>query len=974
MKKISKILMNSGLFLSIFAVSGVTTYAICYANKDSQNLDNNKIEIPLTPQEKLVNSLTNIQKFDVDARIDLTYLDDMTTGAVTFNGSGDFSNLDTPKLQGTFHADLGKGAVTTDLGYYTDTLYFTFNDSHLYLNTDDIFDFFDTLPSMGINIEIPNELKNLDLNELESSLMNMEPVKCPTGYMFEYVLSQEKEIYLYFKTDDNYSFTGLRTNKFFYQDLYFYLDADLISVEDTRISLVDPSTQEDVVYTNFAPAFNLIHGISNLFQSNQNTINLSLNLNKWNTETVNEEEIKTNNNICAVDLDISYDTEAKDYSISGTATEKENVHHISGALSGETLFASYNDVLKFKVGKSTLSGLLEFIISKIPSETIQDLFNKLSESMNNIDIVETITNFANLNNLIKTIEVSDNQLVVTVDIKAFDETIEADDLVLLFNYDTEAFEGLAINNFNIAGYNGSISITPKTYSPWIYDSESFYELEPGVKLFGYLTEYIKNTQYRVEFSGNVTNSDETIRPVVINGGLQFDIGGDDHESFGYGSVQIADRANYIHNIYVDMKDKNDVLFNYNTDMNGKFKTQTLLDIATLVEDIVNEKDEHFMELFGDLIDTIENSELNQIISTQNYGKLIASNIVSNYYADSTHLSIDVNAAVLGLDDTFTITVTYEEDPVEEYNVLKTLSVTGLNIDAETVEIELSFEEFNESLESTRLDPYNTYLDFSDIKVLLQLGVNTSKVNDWFLGGTIQVTILGIKIDVPVEIKIINDHGKVSAIIVLPDIPVIGGVNGNRTYWSAKERSVVYYYHDSLFYGYRTEQAKKHWYSVKYSTYEATFVADTDYFLNNIMYYICEFGMSFSQEIMNQIDLKMELGPTEEDPIHYEKVLKDFDYNSNPTSGNPYFFLSLNVYELTKNDQLKTLTLTVYHDVANDRLSALGVYFEIDVGISIVLSGTLELKNFGEPIDRTALDSFVAAHANDTINTTFERLF
>ena len=46
MKKISKILMNSGLFLSIFAVSGVTTYAICYANKDSQNLDNNKIEIP----------------------------------------------------------------------------------------------------------------------------------------------------------------------------------------------------------------------------------------------------------------------------------------------------------------------------------------------------------------------------------------------------------------------------------------------------------------------------------------------------------------------------------------------------------------------------------------------------------------------------------------------------------------------------------------------------------------------------------------------------------------------------------------------------------------------------------------------------------------------------------------------------------------------------------------------------------------
>ena len=144
---------------------------------------------------------------------------------------------------------------------------------------------------------------------------------------------------------------------------------------------------------------------------------------------------------------------------------------------------------------------------------------------------------------------------------------------------------------------------------------------------------INQTKFRLELEGSVKNINSEILPVTINGGLQFDLTDNVENGYGYGELTIVDRSNYTHDLYVDLKDKNQVLFKYNEDLKGKFKTQSVLDLIDLVEQIINEKDEHFMELFGDLINSLGDSGISQIISTGNYGKLLASNIIKDFKTD-----------------------------------------------------------------------------------------------------------------------------------------------------------------------------------------------------------------------------------------------------------------------------------------------------------------------------------------------------
>ena len=92
-------------------------------------------------------------------------------------------------------------------------------------------------PSMGLNIALPDELKNFDVDAFEDDILAAEPIKDVVGYYF--TINLNETIQLIFTSDDNYNFTGLRTNKFYYKDLFFQLNANLKTVEATAITLVN---------------------------------------------------------------------------------------------------------------------------------------------------------------------------------------------------------------------------------------------------------------------------------------------------------------------------------------------------------------------------------------------------------------------------------------------------------------------------------------------------------------------------------------------------------------------------------------------------------------------------------------------------------------------------------------------------------------------------------------------------------------
>ena len=959
------------LSVSLLSVSGTATYFICYSQKDknSYTQTQDKPITELTPQEKLINSLTNIQKFDLDAEINMEYQKTMTEGHLTFTGSGDFSDFSNIKLSGNLSANMGLTSFSADLGYYDSNIYLDFNKSYLYLTTDDILDFVDMLPSMGLNIALPDELKNLDVNAFEEDILSAEPIKDVVGYYF--TINLNETIQLIFTTDDNYNFTGLKTNKFYYKDLFFQLNANLKTVEETTITLVNPSTVENApTYVNFAPAFNLVNGMYNLFTTPTNTVNLDLSLNKY-------DENLLNNNLVDLNLDISYDINTTNISVAGNIVENENTHKILLSLLDSTLYANYNDAIKVSLETENVASLIEFLLDKIGSEEITNILNSLSEGTNNLDIVELITNFTNLNNFIKAINVTENCLEITIDLSVFN--IEAEEFVLLFNFEKTEFLGLKLNNFNISGYNGNLALTVKTYNPAVINVEEYSKLEYPLSTMQHVLNLINQTKFRLELEGSVKNINSEILPVTINGGLQFDLTDNVENGYGYGELTIVDRSNYTHDLYVDLKDKNQVLFKYNEDLKGKFKTQSVLDLIDLVEQIINEKDEHFMELFGDLINSLGDSGISQIISTGNYGKLLASNIIKDFKTDSTKLSIDIDASIIGLEDVFTLVVNYSFDDELEYSLIDSLEIKGLNFNEEEINFKISLRDFDESLEATRLIASADYLDFSDIKLLLALGINTSKVNDWHLTTQINLALgsisLGDLSDFTVDIKIKNLKGKIKAAFEINNLPYVPGVNGNPTYYSPSNRKVSFYYYNDLIYGYRSENCKTSFLFGKSGLYESYFTSTLDNFLDNAIDYICKFGLSLSDSIMNLINDSGNSGSTNNEPIHYENILTKFSYNSEGEviggKSYPYFNICINLAEITKDKALDSIKLKLYCDTENERLHGFNASLIIDFGLQMSISATAILTNFGEVLDLDYIDEYAAKHASDELNKTYE---
>lgn len=959
-------LVKTGLFISLLSVSGGTTYLACYSQKGNDinnNIDDDTTEPEMTPQEKLINSLVNVKMFDLDARLDLSYQKTMADGFITFNGSGDFSDLNSIKMDGTADIEFGSFNLDTSLGFYNSNLYFKFNESYLYLPGNSLLDFIGTLPSMGMNIAIPDEFLNLDINEFEKELLNMEPIKDVQGYYF--TLSLSDNINLMFITDDEYNFKGVRTNKFFYKDLYLKLEAKLDMVEKTKVELIDPLEIENgPTYTNFNPVFSLINGMYNTFNKKTNGVNINIDLNKFNNE-VNEDLFK-------LSMDLNYDIDNSLYNIVGNIQENGNEHFVSSSLLDGVLYANYNDAIKFSIGNQTIGSLIDYVLRKVDSNKVDEVLAKITEITNNIDIISILTNFTDLNKLIKSINTTEDKLEVIIDPSILN--ITADEIKLYFSFSHDEFLGLSIDNFNIEGINGSIQITPKEYTLVSINESEYAKLEYPLATIPHIEELINQTQFRMEFEGSVTNSDASITPVIVDGGFQFDLTDDINNGYGYGELNITDRDSRGHNLYVDLKDKNEVLFNYNKKMKGKFKTQTVIDIVELVKQIVNEKDEHFMELFKDILVALEESEISKIIKDKNYGKLLASNIISNLQTSTNEVSLDIDASLIGIEGKFKLIVKMNYDEENSTSKISSLEVKELKLGTEQIDFKISLKDFDSTLESTRLNASDEYLDFSDIKFLLSLGINTSKTNDWHFKATVGLSFsLALIPDfgVDIDIKIKNIKGNVKAIIAINDIPVLPGVNPNPKLYYGKNRNVVFYYSDNMVYGYRSEYGTTSFIGVGNRKFEAYFVSSLDYFMNNIMDYLLKFALSFSDTIIDSINSSGGSGPTKEDPIKYENVLNDFAYNAVGEDFNgtvcPYYLIDINLIELTKNKDLEQLQIKVYQDKENDRLKGLNIYFKINVSIIITLDASLELVDFGEVLDFTSLDSYVESHKNDTAN-------
>ena len=762
-----KFVKTAGIFTGLFGISFGAAFFSQYkkAITSDVSLDDEPeliVQTELTDKQKVLNSLLEIKTFEVDGEMEMMGVDN-TYVDVKLNAQGDISSFDDIKIQGDLDASLNGAHLKADFGYFDEEIFLNYNESYFRIETTKVLDFVKMLPSYGLNVSLPTELEEIDLSLIESYFDEMSDKELtPDGKNYYFTITLSDDISLYVITDLDLNFAGLRTGLIDYKGMAFKLNVTLDKVEN--VTLVSPkNTSEYAKYQDFAPALKLFDGVYSLTQKKQNTINADINVRKVDANET-KQLLRTN-----VDLTYDLESEKHTFGLNGNlyvnktkanGDVQEVVTPYSFAIYNETLYAHYGDVA-FSIQTDSLTELLQFILEKIGDEKINSLLDTMINGLSSSSVVDIA---GKAGSLLGTITLTEDELGINLNTSGFSTTTTDENgnevpkttlsdarVVIKFNPNNGALESVSLKDFSINSYVADLVLTFGEYHAFNLDAVNYQPVDHLLGLTIGFDKYTEQTKYRIEFDANISKDPEvvdgvtkTYNDISVDGGLQFELDplrneeGHVNVGYGYGNLSITDRKNVKHNIKVDMKDVNEVLLSYSTvtgtsrdanvdPMNVKIKVQTLKDLVDIVTTLVKNPDDHFNELFGSMLNSTGNMPIKDIIGGD-YLQLLATNLIDRFEVGQDYIEMDIALDIISLEGT-SFTTRIEFTTEQGYPVgLKALKVSNLSFEGLNIEFNAYLKDFDENLESERL-PNSVaaeYIDFSDLKVLLELGIKTSK--------------------------------------------------------------------------------------------------------------------------------------------------------------------------------------------------------------------------------------------------------
>lgn len=1006
---------NGGILAGIFSLSFSIALATQYKKPVNNSLED--LVVPTTPatpetdQQRVLNSLLDIKGFSVSGDMTMISKDNTKIG-FGFSGKGDLSDLEDIKLSGNIDVNLNDSHLKANFAYFDSEIFFDYHESYFKLETEQILDFIKLLPTnYGANLSIPTEIENIDLGYIESYFEDMSDKQLtPDGnnYYFTINLGENGEVPLYVITDLDLNFAGIRTGNIDYQGMIFSLDVKLDKL--ASVDLVNPKdTPEYAKYQDFSPAFKLFDGFYALTKKKQNTISADLSVRKYETK----DDIKTTKNILKTQLDVTYDLTSENHlyaidgKVIGQKKDSEGLLKVvevpySFALYNKAIYAHYGDIA-LSIRMDSLNVMIDYIMQKIGDDKISELLDTFTGTMTTSQITDIA---AKANDLLGSITLTSDELGIGLNTSNFSTTeidektgeevdkLKLTDLYVTISFDPNSGElqSIKMMNFGINDYEADLIITFGEYKPFSLDAVNYQEVDHLISVAGIISELAEQNQFRIEFDAKVSKDSEedelgntiNYNDILIDGGLQFEIDperkkeGHVNVGYGYGDLSITDRKNVKHNIKADMKSVDELLLSYSTvigdaqrdasvdPMNVKMKVQTMKDLVDVVTELIKNPDDHFNELMGSLLNKTASLPIEDIIGGD-YLQLLTTNIINRFEVGPDYIEIDIALDVLAFEGTdFTVRIEFDSNG-ECVTALKALKISGLEFEGLNIEFNAYLKDFKPELESSRLSPAEDYIDFSDLKVLLQLGINTSKNNYYHFTATAKVTLslLDITIDLPLDIKVWTNKGDVKVSVDI-DVPVIALVNPAKQGLGASDRKAHIYYHDKVFYVQRTEKVTKSIFHpfTKCLVEQASKYEVKDFF-DNVLSILCEDVLCLSNLINNKIKDAVNKTDTENYQMKYENILNDFVYSK---SGH-YFFFDINLAELANNEQLTGLTVKVYTDDSDTVLTGLNANLTIKLNsvISFVISLDLTLADSSLVADESnnlvALDVFEARMKN-----------
>ena len=278
-------------------------------------------------------------------------------------------------------------------------------------------------------------------------------------------------------------------------------------------------------------------------------------------------------------------------------------------------------------------------MAKLGKGGLEDIINSVTASLSDIKVGALINK---VENTLGQLSLDEEKASVSLNLDALG--LDLSTITVEISYNQNGLSNITLSELNIEGNIVNIELSFKDYVAPQFNKEQFVAIDPAYKLIGTFEKLIDQTAFRLQFDADIDRKQEGLKNITLNGDIEFDI----QDMFGFGDVTIIDSKDYKHHVQADMKSPENIIFAYNSKLKGKFNTNTLIEIKDLLLGLLENPDKHFMELFADLLDALQNSPIVQVINGD-YGMLLEYKLIDNLSVNENKIECDVCLDILELD-------------------------------------------------------------------------------------------------------------------------------------------------------------------------------------------------------------------------------------------------------------------------------------------------------------------------------------
>ena len=649
-------------------------------------------------------------------------------------------------------------------------------------------------------------------------------------------------------------------------------------------------------------------------------------------------------------------------------------------------------VMRAKISKQTLNDILDVtpnlvnaidgIKNKdVPEDEIAEASDELFSFVTSSELMKGIDNndYSGIIDMIKNISNDSKKIYLDIDLSklglgssselnlVIDSSRPADKKVLSIDAkNIVVADKVEINlGVNTSEFSGDRLSQIKAKKD-LFDDLAFV---PGI--INQASDLLNEKRGKLTISGSIM--DENNEGLTISGAAQYDA----NENIGFGSINLRQYSSEIvnSNKYLDHKidfdinnngevasDKN-AYFVYNQELKAKVTLQTFVDIIDLGKDLLNSNDERFTK-FKDLLgESLLSGAINDILDNKDYLSLAKATYIKSVKQENAGNTIRVviSGGLLGMDSDINLCINLKDVANGEKH-LAGISLSGLKLSEKEVNISLGLEDFD----STFVSPVNknqNFMDFSQVKVLLDFGINTTKINYYHLTAkaSVKLSVLTMA-DIDLDFHIHVDGKKTRVYGSIPKVPWLSDIASNHL-GIGQDVSTELAFEPTedvggIFHIVRNCDKLIGKDTVTY------YRSDSDNFVENILQYLLCDMLDIKSSISDSITNSSVSTDKARDPNYAKMFTKDgFSYFKSGTTNT--WNIGLNLGEIIGNDTLGALKLKLQ----GKDLEESGVFTNatVELGIASVLTINADIKLVDPDFDVETWPSKVESKYNTVLS-------